>query len=115
MRRKKQRKESKIDESWLLPYADLLTLLVALFIVLFAMSEIDTQKYKELSQVFKNEFSGGEGILEYKDSPVKHEEGLITDEDTNKNQDRTKIKIKTKKKTKKAKQKVNGRNKRRCK
>src|SRR5699024_2932956 len=77
MRRKKQRKESKIDESWLLPYADLLTLLVALFIVLFAMSEIDTQKYKELSQVFKNEFSGGEGILEYKDSPVKHEEGLI--------------------------------------
>jgi len=90
MRRKKQRKESKIDESWLLPYADLLTLLVALFIVLFAMSEIDTQKYKELSQVFKNEFSGGEGILEYKDSPVKHEEGLITDEDTNKNQDNEK-------------------------
>src|SRR5699024_9694770 len=90
MRRKKQRKESKIDESWLLPYADLLTLLVALFIVLFAMSEIDTQKYKELSQVFKNEFSGGEGILEYKDSPVKHEEGLITDEDTNKDQDKNK-------------------------
>src|SRR5699024_6135349 len=48
------------------------------------------QKYKELSQVFKNEFSGGEGILEYKDSPVKHEEGLITDEDTNKNQDNEK-------------------------
>jgi len=42
MRREKQRKEFKIDESWLLPYADLLTLLVALFIVLFAMSEIDT-------------------------------------------------------------------------
>lgn len=90
MRWSKQRKESKIDESWLLPYADLLTLLVALFIVLFAMSEIDTQKYKELSQVFKNEFSGGEGILEYKDSPVKHEEGLITDEDANKDQDNEK-------------------------
>lgn len=81
MRRKKQRKESKIDESWLLPYADLLTLLVALFIVLFAMSEIDTQKYRELSQVFKNEFSGGKGILEYNDSPVKHEEGSIEEED----------------------------------
>lgn len=74
MRRKKQRKESKIDESWLLPYADLLTLLVALFIVLFAMSEIDTEKYKELSQVFKNEFSGGKGILEYNDSPVDRQE-----------------------------------------
>src|SRR5699024_1444274 len=90
MRRKKQRKESKIDESWRLPYADLLTLLVALFIVLFAMSETDTLKYKELSQVFKNEFSGGEGILEYNDSAVKHEDGLITDADTNKNQDNEK-------------------------
>ncbi|MDY0408971.1 flagellar motor protein MotB [Paracerasibacillus soli] len=66
MRKQRQRhKESEMDESWLLPYSDLLTLLLALFIVLFAMSEVDTQKYKELSQVFKSEFSsGGGGILE---------------------------------------------------
>lgn len=64
MRRNRQRKQHHIDESWLLPYSDLLTLLLALFIVLFAMSEVDTQKYKELSRVFQNEFSGGQGILE---------------------------------------------------
>lgn len=53
-----------MDESWLLPYSDLLTLLLALFIVLFAMSEVDTQKYKELAQVFKSEFSNGAGPLD---------------------------------------------------
>ncbi|SFB35917.1 chemotaxis protein MotB [Lentibacillus halodurans] len=64
MRRKRQRKGNHINESWLLPYSDLLTLLVALFIVLFAMSEIDAQKYESLIQVFDSEFNGGSGILE---------------------------------------------------
>ncbi|WP_404454743.1 flagellar motor protein MotB [Virgibacillus necropolis] len=71
MRKKKQRKEPHIDESWLLPYADLLTLLLALFIVLFAMSSIDAEKFEELARVFKGEFSGGVGVLEHSDSPVK--------------------------------------------
>lgn len=50
-----------MDDSWLLPYADMLTLLLALFIVLFASSEVDSQKYQELAAVFKSEFSGGSG------------------------------------------------------
>ncbi|MBM7600945.1 chemotaxis protein MotB [Virgibacillus halotolerans] len=79
MRRKKRNKEEhRVDESWLLPYADLLTLLVALFIVLFAMSDMDTQKYKELSEVFQNEFSGGKNIFEHNESlvefPIESEE-----------------------------------------
>lgn len=64
MRKNKQKKSHHVNESWLLPYSDLLTLLLALFIVLFAMSKVDSQKYKELAQVFQGEFSGGEGILE---------------------------------------------------
>lgn len=70
MRKTNQNKDESIDESWLLPYSDLLTLLVALFIVLFAMSDVDAQRYKELSQIFKEEFAGGTGIVEQKDSPV---------------------------------------------
>jgi len=64
MRKKKQRqrKVQKIDESWLLLYSDMLTLLVALFIVLFAMSEIDVQKYKELARIFKGELSSNQAI-----------------------------------------------------
>src|SRR5690625_4861663 len=64
MRRKRKRKEYKIDDSWLLPYADLLTLLLALFIVLFSMSSLDAQKYEELARVFKSEFTHGASILE---------------------------------------------------
>ena len=85
MRRKKRNKEEhRMDESWLLPYADLLTLLVALFIVLFAMSDMDVQKYKELSEVFQNEFSGGKDIHEYNEAPIKvpiESEKDIDDED----------------------------------
>ena len=33
-----------MDESWLIPYADILTLLLALFIVLFASSTVDATK-----------------------------------------------------------------------
>ncbi|WP_163970866.1 flagellar motor protein MotB [Oceanobacillus halotolerans] len=91
MRKKKQRNHnSHMDESWLLPYADMLTLLVALFIVLFAMSEIDTQKYKELTEVFNQEFSGNDGIFEEGDptpidtqqneqQPVEEESEEITE------------------------------------
>jgi len=64
MRRRKRKSDEQPDESWLLPYSDLLTLLVALFIVLFAMGEIDAKKYEELSNVFQSEFSGGGSILE---------------------------------------------------
>ncbi|WP_042142589.1 flagellar motor protein MotB [Paucisalibacillus sp. EB02] len=67
MRKHRRNKENHhVDESWLLPYSDLLTLLVALFIVLFAMSEIDIQKYEEMSAFFKSEFSSGDkGIMEH--------------------------------------------------
>ncbi|MBP1971212.1 chemotaxis protein MotB [Virgibacillus natechei] len=72
MRRNRRRKDRHIDESWLLPYSDLLTLLVALFIVLFAMSDVDAQRYQELAEVFQSEFSSaGTGIVEYDQVPVE--------------------------------------------
>ena len=65
MPRKKQTNEDeKINDSWLLPYADMLTLLLALFIVLFAMSEIDLQKFQRLAYIFETEFTGGAGIID---------------------------------------------------
>ncbi|MBM7573526.1 flagellar motor protein MotB [Aquibacillus albus] len=73
MRRKRGIEEEKTDESWLIPYADMLTLLLALFVVLFAMSEIDAKKYEELSNFFRNELATGptgDGILEADESVV---------------------------------------------
>ncbi|KRL05520.1 OmpA family protein [Liquorilactobacillus oeni] len=50
--RKRKRTEDHTDEGWLLPYSDMLTLLLALFIVLFAMTKVDGKKFQE----FKSEF-----------------------------------------------------------
>ncbi|MBM4764112.1 flagellar motor protein MotB [Bacillus sp. B15-48] len=63
MRRSRKRlkndHEEHISESWLIPYADILTLLLALFIVLFASSEIDNTKYQAIMQSFQSELKGG--------------------------------------------------------
>lgn len=54
-----------MDESWLIPYADLMTLLLALFIVLFAMSSVDAVKFQQLSKAFNDIFTGGTGVMEF--------------------------------------------------
>ena len=41
--------EEHADETWLIPYADLLTLLLALFIVLFASSQVDQKKLSAMA------------------------------------------------------------------
>lgn len=40
--------EEHADETWLIPYSDLLTLLLALFIVLFASSSLDKDKAAQI-------------------------------------------------------------------
>lgn len=57
--------EEHVDESWLLPYADLLTLLLALFLVLYAMSATDAKKFQEMSEAFNVVLNGGQGVLDY--------------------------------------------------
>ncbi|MGQ0824341.1 MAG: flagellar motor protein MotB [Actinomycetota bacterium] len=47
-------------EAWVIPYADLLTLLMAMFIALFAMSSVDIDKFKSLSIGFNEALGGGE-------------------------------------------------------
>ena len=50
------------DETWLIPYADLLTLLLALFIVLYASSTLDSNKMNSMSAVWIKEISEGGGL-----------------------------------------------------
>jgi len=61
---KKKKHDEHIDESWLVPYADILTLLLAVFIILFASSSVDQDKLERMSQVFNQVFDGGTGFLE---------------------------------------------------
>jgi chemotaxis protein MotB len=53
--------EEHADETWLVPYSDLLTLLLALFIVLFAMGKTDEKKVGQMGQSFHMAFGGGGG------------------------------------------------------
>jgi chemotaxis protein MotB len=46
-------------EAWVIPYADLLTLLMAMFIALFAMSTVDTTKFKAFAIGFNEALGGG--------------------------------------------------------
>lgn len=62
---KKKKHEDHVDESWLLPYSDLLTLLLALFIVLFASSTVDQEKFEKMSAVFNEIFEGGSGFMDH--------------------------------------------------
>lgn len=64
MRKKKEHHEEHPDETWLIPYSDMQTLLLALFIVMFAMSQVDNEKLQRASQQFSKVFASGAGVLE---------------------------------------------------
>ncbi len=55
--------EKENGERWLLTYADLITLLLAFFIIMFSMSNLDKEKYKAVIQSLGNAFGAvsGEG------------------------------------------------------
>jgi chemotaxis protein MotB len=56
------------SERWLLTYADMITLLLALFIVMFAMSSVNESKMRAVQESLRDAFSGkmlgGEAIKE---------------------------------------------------
>ena len=57
-RRSGHHEEAESGERWLLTYADMITLLLALFIVLFSISSVNISKYITLQQSLRAAFSG---------------------------------------------------------
>ncbi len=64
MAKHKKHDEEHMSEAWLIPYADVLTLLLALFIVLFASSQSDQAKFTAMAQSFTVIFSGSASIFD---------------------------------------------------
>jgi chemotaxis protein MotB len=60
-RNKKAKKES--SERWLLTYADLITLLMIFFVVLYALSNVDAKKFKAVSDALNKSLGGSEGLV----------------------------------------------------
>ncbi|HEY3278779.1 MAG TPA: flagellar motor protein MotB [Syntrophorhabdaceae bacterium] len=65
MRRKKKPEEQENHERWLLTYADLITLLLAFFIMMYTLSKQDAQRYQEVSSYLKAIFTGGTAMLNH--------------------------------------------------
>ena len=57
-RRRRGEEEAHNDERWLLTYADMITLLMALFMVLFSISSVNISKFKDLQHSLQDAFSG---------------------------------------------------------
>lgn len=57
MARKQKHEEHENLERWLVSYADFITLMFALFVVLYALSSINTSKYKALAESIKASFT----------------------------------------------------------
>jgi chemotaxis protein MotB len=64
MRRRHKHEDHVNHEAWVIPYADLLTLLLALFVVLYAMSSVNTTKYRALAQAISAAFNGSHAVIQ---------------------------------------------------
>lgn len=58
IRRRNEDDRENLDR-WIITYADLITLLLAFFIMLYTFSKQDARKYEELSGRLKTIFQGG--------------------------------------------------------
>ncbi|WP_435768379.1 OmpA/MotB family protein [Nocardioides sp. SYSU DS0651] len=74
-KRKGHEEEHENHERWLVSYADMITVLMALFIVLYAMSQVDETKYEQLKEGLAVGFGREQSILNGAD-PVSSAKGV---------------------------------------
>lgn len=60
------------SQRWLLTYSDMITLMMVFFVLLFAMGQIDLDKYRRIAQSLNRAFGGGSGALIV---PISGEDG----------------------------------------
>jgi chemotaxis protein MotB len=58
MARRRKHEEHTNHEAWAIPYGDLITLLLAFFVVMYAISSVNEGKYRVLSDSLSTAFSG---------------------------------------------------------
>ena len=63
-RSRKKIESSDNNERWLLTYADLITLLLAFFIVMYSMSRIDAKQFGKMSEALNGILKGGKSIID---------------------------------------------------
>ena len=103
MARKKQEDAPKGSPAWMNTFSDLMNLLLCFFVMLFAMSDVDAEKFEKIVASFQNTFSilpsGGASIgegelvssgvsqLEMLDSYYKDQANSKSDEESDTEED----------------------------
>ncbi len=78
MAHRKEEHEEHHDERWLVSYADFITLLMVLFVVLYSMGQVNVEKYKQLAESMRTAFSLG-GAVQIVDSQINQAGGTSED------------------------------------
>jgi chemotaxis protein MotB len=81
-----EEEEHENHERWLVTYADMLTVLMALFLVMYAMSVVDQTKAEQLAGSVREYFGtgptlldGGSGLMDTPSAPTSTEEQLAVE------------------------------------
>ncbi|MFN8383502.1 MAG: flagellar motor protein MotB [Anaerolineales bacterium] len=78
MAHRKEDHEEHHDERWLVSYADFITLLMVLFVVLYSMGQVNVEKYKQLAESMRTAFSLG-GPSQIVDNQINQAGGTSED------------------------------------
>jgi chemotaxis protein MotB len=65
------------SERWLVSYADFITLLMVLFVVLYSMGQIDVEKYKALAASMRSAFTLGGGPVQVIELEINEASGSM--------------------------------------
>ena len=63
-RKKKEATNSSSEGGWITTFADLMSLLLTFFILLYSMSSVSLEKFQEASNSIQSAFSGGDSVIE---------------------------------------------------
>jgi chemotaxis protein MotB len=64
-------------ERWLLTYADLITLLLAFFVVMYSMSQVDAKKFGKMAEALNGVLKGGDNLIKTGTDNGKTGHGLL--------------------------------------
>lgn len=66
------------DERWLVSYADFITLLMVLFVILYSMGQVNVEKYRRLAESMRMAFSVG-GAAQVVENQINQAGGTVED------------------------------------
>jgi chemotaxis protein MotB len=83
MARKKKHEDHPNHEAWAIPYGDLITLLLAFFVVMYSISSVNEGKYRVLSDALSEAFHGSPRSLKPVQFGTKQQRGSDHEEQMN--------------------------------